>query len=364
MEATQPTAWYRRHPGLALLAANLVLFALLALIAELFLRVYIPYSPGYYTGVRTSASEFVYPYGRIPINADGFPDADFDPSKKHRVGYFGDSVTYGVGAGYPYRISELLEAAYPELDHLNLGGIGLSISSGEIEYCLKLARRYGLEQAVYLFNLNDIVPDQIASGEQRTAVRSFQDSVIARLDWLRGRSYLYTYLRTQAKSLLESHGIGFHGNRAYELFPLESRDVVQQTAHRINAFHAALAQAGVRLSIVILPYEMQISAPAEQKYRELGVAWEDGFIDRGTQKIVLESLAPEVPVLDAYYAFVDPADPAASRARNGLGQYFVYDEGDKLDWNHPNRAGHQAIAEYLAREHALGADAAPLANTE
>ena len=30
-----------------------------------------------------------------------------------------------VGAGYGYRISELLEAAYPDFEHLNLGGIGL-----------------------------------------------------------------------------------------------------------------------------------------------------------------------------------------------------------------------------------------------
>jgi lysophospholipase L1-like esterase len=364
MTATQQQAWYRRHPRLALLTANLALFALLALAAELFLRIYIPYSPGYYTGVRTSASEFNYPYGRIPINADGFPDEAFDPNKTRRVGYFGDSVTYGVGAGYGYRISELLEAAYPDRDHLNLGGIGLSISSGEIAYCLKLARRYGLQQAVYLFNLNDIVPDQVASGAERTAVRNVQDSVIARLDWLRGRSYLYTYLRTLAKSLLESHGVGFHGSRAYELFPQESRNVVEQTAKRINAFHTALAEAGVELSVVILPYEMQISAPAEHKYRELGVQWEDGFIERSAQKILLESLAPEVPVADAYYAFVDPADPTGSRSRNELGEYFVYNQGDKLDWNHPNRAGHRAIAEFMAKQAVLGPPSAPIASPE
>jgi hypothetical protein len=33
---------------------------------------------------------------------------------------------------------------------------------------------------------------------------------------------------------------------------------------------------------------------------------------------------------------------------NGLGQYFVYNKGDKLDWNHPNRAGHRQIADWLA----------------
>ena len=28
-------------------------------------------------------------------------------------------------------------------------------------------------------------------------------------------------------------------------------------------------------------------------------------------------------------------------------QDFVYDKGDKLDWNHPNRAGHRLIADYV-----------------
>ena len=44
---------------------------------------------------------------------------------------------------------------------------------------------------------------------------------------------------------------------------------------------------------------------------------------------------------------MDPDDFQRSRLRNGVGEYFVYNKGDKLDWNHPNRDGHRAIAEYL-----------------
>ena len=45
-------------------------------------------------------------------------------SKGRNIGYYGDSVTYGVGAGHGYRISDLLEREYPEMSHMNLGGVG------------------------------------------------------------------------------------------------------------------------------------------------------------------------------------------------------------------------------------------------
>lgn len=347
--------WFRRHPAWALLAANAVVFAVLAGVAELFLRIYIPFNPGYYTSVSGTSRELVYAFGRIPINADGFPDEEFRLDRPHRVGYFGDSVTYGVGAGYGYRISELLEAAYPDHEHLNLGGIGLSVSRAEIAYSTRLARRYSLDRALYLMNLNDVVPDLAASGEQATPITEVQQHLLAHLDWLRGRSYVYTYLRHTAKSFLEAHGLGFHGYPAYELFPGRNADVLRQTAARVAALHRALRDAGTELTVVLLPYEMQISQEAESTYRALGVKWEDGFIDRGPQRILLESLPREIPALDAYFAFVDPDAVAESRARNRVGEYFVYNAGDKLDWNHPNRSGHRAIAEYLVREKVFGA---------
>lgn len=69
----------------------------------------------------------------------------------------------------------------------------------------------------------------------------------------------------------------------------------------------------------------------------------------------MDALDPAIPAFDAYHAFVDAADPEGSRARNAVGEYFVYDKGDKLDWNHPNRAGHRAIADYLVAHEILGA---------
>jgi hypothetical protein len=49
-------------------------------------------------------------------------------------------------------------------------------------------------------------------------------------------------------------------------------------------------------------------------------------------------------VHDAREAF---AVSAAERAGNGIGELFVFDLGDKLDWNHPNRAGHARLAAFL-----------------
>jgi phospholipase/lecithinase/hemolysin len=32
-----------------------------------------------------------------------------------------------------------------------------------------------------------------------------------------------------------------------------------------------------------------------------------------------------------------------------VGEYFVFNKGDALDWVHPNRDGHRLVAEYLLK---------------
>ena len=99
---------------------------------------------------------------------------------------------------------------------------------------------------------------------------------------------------------------------------------------------------------------MQISREAERTYARLSIDWEEGFISGATQKMIIRYLDGGLRNIDAYHAFVDPEAPERSRRLNGLGEFFVYNKGDKLDWNHPNRAGHRRIAEYLARVNVLG----------
>ena len=346
--------WFKRHPRLALLLVNAVLLGALVIVLEIVLRLVITYNPGFYTAVTVRGRDLVYPYGVIKINSEGFPDEEWDLSKPHRVGYFGDSVTYGVGAGYGYRISEILEKAYPGFEHMNIGGIGLSISEKDIQWAANLATRLGMEKVIYLFNLNDIVPDAVATGEQQSWLSEIESHVLPYADWLRGSSYLYTFLRTKVKIFLEDRGFGFHGYEAFELFPEKNEGVIRQTAQRINRFHQVLASRGIEMILVLLPYEMQISREAEERYASLGVHWEQGFIGDETQRMVIAALDKDLRYYDAYYAFVDRGAVEDSRARNGLGEFFVYDKGDKLDWNHPNRAGHRAIAEWLIQQRILG----------
>jgi lysophospholipase L1-like esterase len=352
--ATSDSSWLQRHPWAGLLLVNGVILGALLIAAELFLRVYVPYNPGYYVSVSGNDREVQYPYGTIRINSQGFPDGEFDLSKDLRVGYFGDSVTYGVGAGHGYRVSDLLEPIYPQYEHMNFGGIGLSVSDNEIEMFLRLADRFALDEVVYLFNLNDIVPDRAVSGGTKPPARRVR-RLMPSLDVLRGRSYVYTWLRTRLKNLLEARGVGFHGYQASELFPQRERAAIDQTAGRIQELQRRLAAAGPRLTVVLLPYEMQISEEAERIYASKGIHWEDGFLERGTQEAMIEALGPQMRVIDGYFAFVDPEDPEASRARNAVGEYFVFDKGDKLDWNHPNRAGHRALADHLAAQGILPA---------
>jgi len=42
------------------------------------------------------------------------------------------------------------------------------------------------------------------------------------------------------------------------------------------------------------------------------------------------------------------AREAFSGLRLKVGEAFVYDKGDKIDWNHPNRFGHARIAAWLS----------------
>lgn len=346
--------WFSRHPVLALLGMNAALVLLIGLIAELILRISIPYNPGYYIAVAGNSTELIYPYGTIYMNSYGFSDKEFDLENPNRIGYFGDSVTYGTGAGYGYRVTELLEEVYPEHEHMNFGGIDLSASNETIDYFTRVAREFELDRAIYLFNMNDILTNQQVSGEEKAPVTHALGWIKEYADVLRGKSFAYTYVRNLVKSALARRGTGWRGFKAYEFHPTEHADVMAETAERINELARRMNALGIEFTVVLLPYEMQISDEAAATYGDLGVEWEDGFLDGATQQVMLQHLSGDFRVLDAYESMVDPAAPEESKRQNGLGEYFVYDKGDKLDWNHPNRAGHRKIADYLIRHEVFG----------
>lgn len=354
MMTSTGSRWFSRHPVLTLLGMNLVLVLVIALIAEAVLRISIPYNPGYYIAVQGSSTELVYPYGTIYMNSYGFSDKEFDLENPNRIGYFGDSVTYGTGAGYGYRVTELLEAVYPEYEHMNFGGIDLSASNETIDYFTRVAREFELDRAIYLFNMNDILTNRQVAGEEKAPVTVALGWIKEYADVLRGKSYAYTYVRNLVKSALATGGTGWRGYKAYEFHPDEYADVMAETAERINELGRRMDALGIEFTVVLLPYEMQISNEAAETYAGLGVEWEDGFLDGATQDVVARHLEGDFRVLDAYDALVDPAQPEVSKRENRLGEYFVYDKGDKLDWNHPNRAGHRKIADYLIQNEVFG----------
>ena len=328
---------------------------------EVGLRLIVRYNPSYYIGFHHQENRTIsFPYGIIRYNSDGLPDDEFLPRKvKPRIAYFGDSVCYGVGAGHGYRVSEVLEPLLPEYEHMNFSLIGLNLSPAIVDTLVRHTQRFELDRVVFLMNLNDVFPF-----DETNAVRDGNGGAVTRqvpfrrglvtlrrhLDHLRGRSYLYTHVRLIIKNYYTRRGFESHGQVAYEFFPEEYGSIIDATTARIRDLQVRLARLRCELLVVILPYEMQVSSAAEARYRELGVHWGAGFIARDTQARIAAGLE-HVPHLDAAEAFVpsglDSAGVAAARDRNALGEFFVYDRGDKLDWNHLNRTGHARLAEFL-----------------
>jgi len=129
-----------------------------AVIAEAVMRVSVKFNASYYVGFKNDANTIInYPYGKIIINSDGYPDGEIRKTKvKRRIAYVGDSVCYGVGAGYGYRISEILEQKYPDYEHINFGAIGNGIDDASIAKLMGISNKYEIDAVIFIMNLNDI----------------------------------------------------------------------------------------------------------------------------------------------------------------------------------------------------------------
>jgi len=310
--------------------------------AEGVLRLFVDSDPAFYVAFSDPEPGVAvqYPYGEILYNTDGFADDEFEDVKSRpRVGYLGDSVCFGVGAGYGHRVSEVKAEAYPEYEHMNFTG-GLGGGTMQVrEKAILYGEQYDLDAVVYLMNLNDIRPE--GRNEELNDLR--RRGIFRAVEWFRGRSYLYTYLRQVLKDLRNPGG----GPPAYEMFPDAHREIVAQTAERVASIGADLEPMGIRFVVLIVPYEMQVSQEAAEVYADAGTTWEPGFIAGRTQEILLANLGGMAAV-DGLRAFVEPGREAEARGEIGVGEAFVYNLGERLDWNHPNRLGHRMLAEELA----------------
>ncbi len=333
---------------------NLVVLTALIGIGEVVCRLLVTYNPSYYTSIDVQGRDLVYPYGIVKMNAHGHPDDEFDlDDPRPRIAYVGDSVTWGVGAGHGYRFSDILERKLPDFQHMTLASIADGFRTKKrMEYIKRSAEALGVDHVIYFYNLNDTLPDIEEARASSSALQLSQASLLADVinvirantEGLRRKSYLFNWLRFKVRVLLLQFGVEHHGEQAYELFPERNKDVVAQTAARILYLNDMLEEAGIGFLVVLVPYEMQISEDAARTYSALGIDWEQGFINRNLQKLLQQHLTPKINVLDAYEAFIDKPE---DREQIKVGELFVYNEGDSLDWNHPNREGHKKIAAFL-----------------
>jgi hypothetical protein len=334
---------FERRPKLVAFFVVLVLLAIALVIAEVSLRLFGSVNVRYYTGY-TKPGIHEYPYGYVPINRAGNPDEEFTliPGER-RVGYFGDSIAYGVGTGYGYRVPDLLQAKLPGMRHWVFAQVGAVLAKEDLT---KEIERWQLSSAIYLMNLNDVMPDKSASGASQNARSSLvvraRSGLLGSVDEsLRGTSYVYTYLRLGLKNVMQRAGYEAHGDVAYELWPSRYPSVFKQTGDRIIEQAKVVTSRGVRFCVLVLPYEMQVSTDAENQYLSMGFSWEPGFVQGSAQHAITRLLrSANVNVFDLREAF------RGQQLR--VGQAFVYNKGDKVDWNHPNRVGHALIARWLA----------------
>ena len=345
-----------KHSVLVIFIFICLVFAFVVACAEIALRQFGTLNIHFYTG-HTKPGLHVYPYGVVPINKDGHPDEEFVVKEgERRIGYFGDSVTYGVGAGYGYRTPDLLQASFPDYRHWVFAQVGVVPTIDDLE---KEIVKYRLASVIYLMNLNDILPSENTPEHEHgnTIVGSLLASlagagVLGDLDaMLRGKSYVYTYMRLGLKNAMQRAGYEQLGI-AYELRPKQYHKIVEDTAARVVSVVHSVSKLGPRMCVILLPYEMQISADAAAKYASLGFSWEEGFLQGSTQEMLKAVMRPAgINVFDGREAFAD--------SHLKVGEAWVFDKGDKIDWNHPNRVGHARMARWLAGNPAFKAQCLP-----
>ena len=331
------------------IAISFVSLIIIFLILELLSRIFVNFEADYYSVSKKNEDNFIiHPYGKIPVNKFGFFDSEFNFKDKEKIiAYFGDSVTYGVGAGYPYRFTEYLDEIDKKFEHINLsGGLGISLNNWNDKY-EKFLLENNIKRIVYVMNLNDIAPlSQSFSNDktQTTKIKNISSikNLIRPIDnLLRGQSVFYTYVRFLIKKQLVKAGYEASGYKSIELFPKKNNIHLINASKKIDQWLSLTKKKGFKSCVVVVPYEMQISQDAKDYYQSINIKFENNFENFSTQKYLKENLQD-----NKNFFFIN---------KNGfkekkVGSYFVFNKGDKIDFNHPNRLGHLVIAQEINKK--------------
>ena len=341
-----------------ILVLNIFSFIIILSFGEILSRIFINYEADFYAMPKKSKNKKIniHPYGEIPINSNGFYDKEWsNPKTKLRYGYFGDSVAYGVGSGYPYRITEYLDELIKNVEHVNITkGIGTSFNDlGSLDKINNLIKNYQIDKIIYLMNLNDISPLAFSTNSRTShqitkkvrGIKNFNIKTIKQkfnfLDKLfRGNSYLYTHLRYMIKNIfIVYYKVNISGYPAIELEPDRFTKEIKIAAEKLAIAVNNLSANNINICTIILPYEMQISSDAANVYKEKDIYFEESFLDFSTQKIFVEQFKKSSNN-QIYYL-------NNNFKQDITGTYFVFNLGDKIDFNHPNRLGNKILSEQI-----------------
>ena len=73
---------FEKYRKSALFVISIVLFIVCLFLLEIGARMFVSFSPPYYSGFPNSSNRLIrHPYGDIPINDAGFPDKEISPTK-------------------------------------------------------------------------------------------------------------------------------------------------------------------------------------------------------------------------------------------------------------------------------------------
>lgn len=336
-----------------IIAVNLILLMGVGVFFEFFLRKTINFDAFYY-GMKASKGKRnfnIHPYGKIPINKAGFYDNEWNiPKTKPRFAINGDSVIYGVGAGYPFRITEYLDDFKANIEHINISaGIGTDIlSMGSNEEIIEFKKNYQVDKLIYALNLNDIsslayeYQKDIVTGKNRPSRLKQISNFIKPLDNIfRSRSVLYSYTRLKFKNfLVMKTKKNITGFRAIELEPNKFEKDIRKAAKNLAYILNKLNNKSLETCVLMLPYEMQISKDAAIVYKKMGIYFDDNFTDFSTQRIFINEFKKNSNLKIHYLGKIFKEKP--------VGFYYVFNKGDKIDFNHPNRKGHYVLSEEIA----------------